>query len=62
VDHDGLKQYFIERLRGIFPDVAPNPLTLRNSRNAPLFILCFATANKSVAPTALRIANHLLKE
>src|SRR5207248_2932369 len=62
VDHEGLKEYFVQKLRTIFPGVAPKPLTLRNSRNAPLFLLCFAAANERGAPTALKIANHLLKE
>jgi three-Cys-motif partner protein len=62
VDHERLKNYIVERLAEVFPAVAPKPLTLRNSKNSPLFLLCFAAANKKGAPTAIRIANHLLKE
>jgi len=54
--------YFIDRLKGIFAGVAEKPGVLRNSVNNPLFLLCFAAANQRVAPTALRIANHLLQE
>jgi len=62
IDHEGLKRYFVERLRAIFPGVAPKPLTPRNSRNTPLFLLCFAAANEKGAKTAIKIANHLLKD
>lgn len=59
-----LEDYFVNRLSEVFPGVAKNPLTLRNSRNSPMFLLCFVTANpkKSVRDAALRIAQHLLKE
>jgi len=55
---DELASYFVERLRDIFGDegVAPNPLTLRNSRNSPMYLLCFASANK----TGVKIADWLL--
>jgi three-Cys-motif partner protein len=55
-------RYFNERLMSIFPAVADEPKILRNSVNCPLYLLCFAAANKNGAPIALRIANHLLKE
>jgi three-Cys-motif partner protein len=53
--------YFNERLKGIFDGVAANPRILRNSRNSPLYLLCFAAGNAKGAPIALRIAEHLLK-
>jgi hypothetical protein len=34
---------------------------LLNSRNVPLYLLCFASANPKGAPIALKIARHLLK-
>lgn len=55
-DYDGLASYFVERLETVFPYVAPNPLTQKNSKNSPMFMLCFATANK----TGLKIAKYLL--
>lgn len=61
-DHESIKAYFVDRLQGIFEKVAPNPLTQRNSKNSPLFLLCFAAGNKKGAPTAIKIAQHLLKE
>jgi three-Cys-motif partner protein len=58
---DSIGQYFVRRLRTVFYQVAPNPLPLYNSRNSPLFLLCFATGNARGAPIAMRIANHILK-
>lgn len=51
--------YFVERLRSIFAAVA-EPLVLRSSRG-PLYLLCFAAGNPKGAPTALRIAKHILE-
>lgn len=59
---DSIGQYFVERLKTIFPGVAEKPLVLRNSRNNPLYLLCFASANPRGAPTAIRIAQHILKD
>jgi three-Cys-motif partner protein len=53
-------QYMIERLKTIFPGVAPRTKALLNSRNNPMYLLCFAASNPIGAPTAIKIANHLL--
>lgn len=53
--------FFVERLKTAFAGVAENPLPLRNSTNVPLYLLCFAAANPRGAPTAVRIANHILR-
>ena len=50
-----------KRLRSVFEKVAPASLTLRNSRNSPLFELFFAASNPKGAPIAIRIANHIMK-
>lgn len=55
-------RYFIERLKTVFPGVVEEPGVLRNSANNPLYLLCFAAANQRGAPTALRIATHLLRD
>ena len=56
-------RYFNDRLDGIFAGVVEEPGVLRNSRNNPLYLLCFAVANKRGKPIALRIAKHeLLKK
>jgi len=59
-DYQAVADFFIRRLKGIFAKVAPNPRALRNSRNCPLYLLCFAAGNPKGAPTAVRIAQYLL--
>jgi three-Cys-motif partner protein len=54
-------KYFNNRLASAFADVAPNPLTLYNTRGAPLFLLCFAAANPYGAKLAIKIARDILK-
>lgn len=61
-DFGKIGQFFIDRLRTAFVDVSPTPLALRNSKNNPLYLLCFASANPRGAPTAIRIANHILRQ
>lgn len=56
-----IEQYYLKRLEGIFPHVAQNPLHLKNSKNAIMYLLCFAAANRN-APSALKIAEHILDE
>jgi three-Cys-motif partner protein len=53
--------YFVQRLHTVFAGVAERPLPLFNSRNNPLFLLCFAAGNPKAAPTAVKIAQHILK-
>lgn len=62
IDYSGIEQYFIERLSSVFTGVASNPLKLLNSKNIPLFLLCFACGNETGKPIALKIANYILKE
>ncbi|WP_119068757.1 three-Cys-motif partner protein TcmP [Rubrobacter indicoceani] len=58
---DSIGAFFVKRLKTIFPGVAEKPLPLKNSTNVPLYLLCFAAANPVGAPTAVKIANHILK-
>lgn len=58
---DAIGEYFLERLRTVFPGVAPRPKALCNSRGVPIFLLCFAAGNERGAKTALKIANHILR-
>lgn len=60
-DSQTVGAFMIERLKTAFYAVAPNPGVLLNSQNVPLYLFCFASANPKGAPTALRIAGHLLK-
>lgn len=41
--------FFNERLRTLFPAVATSPCIMHNSKNNPLYALCFASANPGVA-------------
>lgn len=58
---ESIGAYFLERLATVFEGVAPNAMPLINNRGNPLFLLCFAAANKKGAPIAIKIAEHLLK-
>ena len=57
---EAIGAFFVERLGEVFAGVAPNPLMLRNSRNVPIYLLCFAAGIQVGAPTAVKIAGHLL--
>ncbi len=50
--HERLARTFVKAAKGI----------LRNSRQSPLYLLCFAAANEKGAPTAIRIAQDILKD
>jgi three-Cys-motif partner protein len=53
-------RYFVRRLETIFAAVSPEPKVLVNSRNCPLYLLCFAMGNEKGARLALKIANNIL--
>jgi len=55
--------YFLDRLSTVFGGVAPMARVLCNSKNVPLYLLCFAVATQNVKgqTLALRIANHILQ-
>jgi three-Cys-motif partner protein len=57
---ESIARFFLARLDTVFERVAPNPLVLKNSKNNPIFLLCFAAANTKGAPTAVKIARDLL--
>ncbi|MDP2209186.1 MAG: three-Cys-motif partner protein TcmP [Bacteroidota bacterium] len=61
VDFKGISSYFVTKLKKIFAGVAENPLPLYNSKNNPLYLLCFASGNKKGAKTAIKIAQDILK-
>lgn len=56
-----IEAFIHARLAEVFEKAAKG-LVLRNSRQSPLYLLCFAAANKKGAPTALRIAQSILKD
>jgi three-Cys-motif partner protein len=60
-DLTAIGDYFVSRLKSVFPAVAPNPRPLCNSKNVPLYLLCFAAANPKGGDIAVRIAQHILQ-
>lgn len=58
-EEERIEEFISERLKERFAGVAKG-LILRNSRANPLYLLCFASANKKGAKTAVRIAQHVL--
>jgi len=57
-----LSEYVTSRLRSVFAGVVDTPLLLRNSGNAPLFLLCFGSGHPTGAVIAKRIANHIIRK
>lgn len=57
---EGIKSFYLERLRTIFEGVADNPLPLKNLTGSTLFYLFFAVSNPRGKQPALRIAQHIL--
>jgi three-Cys-motif partner protein len=57
-DFESITGYVISRLLTVFPCVTKSPLVLRNSKNVPLFLLCFA----SHKPVALKIAGGIIRK
>jgi len=58
---ESIGQYFVQRLKTVFAGVAENPRPLFNSRNNPLYLLCFASGNPQGAKTAIKIAHDILR-
>lgn len=59
---EGIRRYFVKRLENLFPYVLKEPLFLTNSKNNPLFMLCFAAANKRGGSIAKKIASDIIKK
>ncbi len=57
---EDLRQFVNHRLESVFPGVSKNNLVLNNSKNSPLFLLCFACSNPKGVGLSLRIANHII--
>lgn len=60
-DYEAVADFFLERLRSLFQRVARNPYVLKNSKNCPLYLFCFAAGNPIGAPTAVRIAEDIMR-
>ena len=51
---------YLSKLESVFAQVAPEPRTLSNSRNSPMYEFMFAAGNRNGAPIAVKIADYLL--
>lgn len=58
---ENINQFLLDRLASIFAGVVERPLFLVNSNNSPIFMLFFAASNPKGAPTAVKIANSVIK-
>ena len=58
---DRIADLYRTRLESIFARVASTRKILKNSKESPMFDLFFAASNSSGAPTAIRIADDILK-
>ncbi|HKZ85816.1 MAG TPA: three-Cys-motif partner protein TcmP [Anaerolineae bacterium] len=58
---DEILEFFLERLRTVFPHVVQKPMILYNSNKTPMYALCFAAGNPKGGGTALKIAAHLAR-
>jgi three-Cys-motif partner protein len=61
-DFSEIGNYILERLGSVFAGVAKKAYLMKNSRNSPLFLLCFAVSNEKAKVPALRIAEYLMKD
>jgi len=62
VSEDVMTGFLHERLTTCFGKKVARILTLRNSKQSPLYFLCFGASNEKGAGPALRIANYILDE
>jgi three-Cys-motif partner protein len=60
---ESIANFYNERLKSLFAGVAKKPLKLLNSKNNPLYLLCFAVGNPNpkAQGLALKFANHILQ-
>lgn len=59
---DTVTRFFVQRLSEVFAGVLDRPAILRNSKNVPLYTLCFAASNPKGAPTAVKIARDIAED
>lgn len=59
---ESITEFWLERLKTIFPCVAPKGRVLCNSCNTALYLLCFAAGNPKGGRVALRIINSIFNK
>ena len=59
---NNIKNFILSRLKQTFPTVSDKAIFLRNSKNSPQFLLCFAGSNpnSSAKMLSLKLANYVL--
>jgi three-Cys-motif partner protein len=59
---NNIKNFILTRLKQTFPTVSDQAELLRNERNSPLFLLCFAGSNpsKRASVLSLKAADYIL--
>jgi three-Cys-motif partner protein len=59
---ENFKNFILDRFKQTFPTVSDKAVLLRNERNSPQFLLCFACSNpsKRAGALSLKVANHIL--
>lgn len=58
-NYEEIGRFFVDRLKKTFV-AAAEPLVLKNSRNSPLYLLCFAAGNKAGAGAGINIAKSII--
>ncbi len=56
-----IRNFFLGRLKMVFAQIAREALILNNPKGSPIYLLCFAAGNPKGAPTAIKIAEQILK-
>lgn len=59
-----ITRFYQDRLKTVFPKVAPNPRYLCNAKNSPMFVLTFAMASESkkAQDLGMKFARHILEK
>lgn len=57
---ESVGRFLISRLNTAFPKVLDTPLQLCNSKQVPIYLLCFAAANPKKADLAVKIARSIV--
>lgn len=64
VDTENIKDYILSRLKDTFAAVSDKAVLLRNTRQSPVFMLCFAVSNpnQKAKVLSLKVADYILSQ
>ena len=57
---EDIAKYIVGRFKTEFAAVLDPPLVLRNTKNSPMFLLCFTVGNPAGAKAGLKIAGDVV--